>query len=299
MGVDACVRNMQCIRIVATMSRESGLGRELVSRAARRAFRELAVGTYLAEIDGMWQDEGFAPGPENRETGQRRSLYQSYLDAVDWTHKAQVTRALRVLEMTARNAEPDHAQRAFDLLRRDGYEIGSDGRIIGGPVAAAPVLREESLANLVEAGAIRDHLDRIGRALEQEDPAQAIGSAKELVESTAKVVLRELGETVVDKDDLPALVRQASLVLGVSPQSVGADASDGVKKILGGAIVITTGLAELRNRGYGTGHGPGRQRVGLGPRHAHLAVAGARLWCEFMLDTLADPEAPWRKNGVH
>jgi hypothetical protein len=23
----------------------------------------------------------------------------------------------------------------------------------------------------------------------------------------------------------------------------------------------------------------------------------ARLWCEFMLDTLADPNAPWRRSG--
>ena len=50
------------------MSTEAGFGNELVSKAARRAFRELAAETYLAEIDGMWQDEGFAPGPENNET---------------------------------------------------------------------------------------------------------------------------------------------------------------------------------------------------------------------------------------
>jgi len=195
-----------------------------------------------------------------------------------------------------RAIEPQYAQAAFDLLRRDGYEVSPEGRISGGPVVAGPVLREQSLANLADAGAIREHLDRIGRALEHEDPAQAIGSAKELVESTAKVVLREVGETVDERDDLPALVRQASLALGVYPQSLGPDGSEGVKKILGGAITVTTGLAEFRNRGYGTGHGAGERRVGLRPRHAHLAVAGARLWCEFMLDTLTDPAARWRKD---
>jgi hypothetical protein len=42
---------------------------------------------------------------------------------------------------------------------------------------------------------------------------------------------------------------------------------------------VTTGLAELRNRGYGTGHGPTGERVGLHPRHTHLAVDTAMTWC--------------------
>jgi hypothetical protein len=124
------------------------------------------------------------------------------------------------------------------------------------------------LANLIDASVIREHLDRIGRAFENEDPAQAIGSAKELVESTAKVVLRERGRPY-----------QATLALGVHPntQSPGPDGSDAVKKGLGGAVAITTGLAELRNRGFGTGHGTAAAPGGLGPRYAHLAAAGARL----------------------
>ncbi len=58
---------------------------------------------------------------------------------------------------------------------------------------------------------------------------------------------------------------------------------------------VATGVAELRNRGYGTGHGATGARVGLHTRHAHLAVNAAITWCQLMLDTLADPNAPWRK----
>ncbi|MGH3960669.1 abortive infection family protein [Mycobacterium sp.] len=50
--------------------------------------------------------------------------------------------------------------------------------------------------------------------------------------------------------------------------------------------------------GLGTGHGPATARVGLGTRHAHLAVNAALTWCQLMLDTLADPEAPWRKGQL-
>jgi abortive infection Abi-like protein len=58
---------------------------------------------------------------------------------------------------------------------------------------------------------------------------------------------------------------------------------------------MALGIAELRNRGYGTGHGPARAPVGLRPRHAQLAGRAALTWCQLMLDTLADAEAPWQK----
>lgn len=274
---------------------------DLVSKAARRAFRELATGTVLREIEGMWQDEGFAPGPPDPDlTGERRSLYQSYLDSVDWTDQGHVRRALRVFEQTARGYEPEYAKNAYDLLGRDGYRILDNGRIAGGPIVD---LREGALAGLSDAAAIRENLGRISRAIEHDDPALAIGSAKELSESTAKVVLAELGGVVGQRDDLPKLVQDAQVALGVHPTSIdaGPDTSTAVKKILGGATSVTTGIAELRNRGFGTGHGQGQVRVGLRSRHAHLAVSGAKMWCEFMLDTSPTQTLPGarRKPASH
>ena len=39
----------------------------------------------LREIDGLFDDEGFTPsGVPNHESGQRRSLVQSYFDGIDW-----------------------------------------------------------------------------------------------------------------------------------------------------------------------------------------------------------------------
>jgi hypothetical protein len=252
-------------------------------------------GTVLREIDSMWQDEGFAPNSDEDPVvgGQRVSRFQSFLDAVDWTDPDHVERALRVFEMALHPIDRQYLGKVLLLLERDGYTLREDGRITGVP---SVVLREDALAGLTDPAAIRDHLDRISRAIEDGDAAQAIGSAKELVESTAKLVLLERGLPVDDKDDLPGLVRAAQTAIGVHPTNIsaGPDGSDAVKKILGGVITVANGLAELRNRA-GTGHGPGSRRVGLSARHARLAVAGARLWCEFMLDTLADDGAPWRK----
>jgi hypothetical protein len=77
----------------------------------------------------------------------------------------------------------------------------------------------------------------------------AIGTAKELIESTAKTVLQERGLGINDKDDLPALVKQAQEALGLHPSSAqpGPDSTDAVKRILGGLMNITAGLGELRN----------------------------------------------------
>ncbi|WP_442874497.1 abortive infection family protein [Amycolatopsis sp. NBC_00438] len=63
----------------------------------------------------------------------------------------------------------------------------------------------------------------------------------------------------------------------------GPDGADALKNILGGVSVIAIGLAELRNRGYCTGHGqaraPGRARrtprTAHGQRRDHLVSAAA------------------------
>lgn len=158
-----------------------------------------------------------------------------------------------------------------------------------------PDLPVQSLANLRDPAAILDNLARIQRAITT-DPAQAVGSSKELIESTAKVVLIERGEPVDDKMDLPELVKNAQQALRLHPSqsTPGPDGTDAVKKILGGASAIAIGVAELRNRGFGTGHGAAGQRIGLRARHAHLAVNAALTWCQLMLDTLSDTAAPWR-----
>lgn len=104
-------------------------------------------------------------------------------------------------------------------------------------VEAKPIdtrLPQRSLADLQDPSAILEHLQRIQRAIVT-DPARVIGSAKELIESTAKVVLTELGQPVDDKADVPALVKDAQIALGLHPssQATGPDSNDAVKKILG------------------------------------------------------------------
>ncbi len=253
------------------------------------------TGSTVGEISTAFQDEGFAPNPDctYEDSSVRRVTTQAHLEAIDWTDPRQVAKALRVFERLMHGFEPQYTEQLRHALRRDGYVSESE---TGHIVSAGAQFAESSLVGLKDVSAIREQLDRVQRAI-ADDPALAVGSAKELIESTAKVVLAERGLPINEKADLPELVRQAQQALGLHPSSAapGPDSTEAVKRILGGVSTIAMGLAELRNRGYGTGHGVAGPRVGLRPRHAHLAVNAAFTWCQLMLDTLADQEAPWRQ----
>jgi len=245
----------------------------------------------------MWEDQGFvASGDPNEETGQRRGLWHEFEDNVDWTDLDHVKRVLRVYETLLEELGDDALAVTRRFLARHDFVLDDDRRLTftrDSAIAAASRV-PQSLHTLREPDMILDSFNRIDRAIGA-DPAQAIGSAKELIEATAKTVLDELGVAFDDKTvKLPWLIDTAQRELGLHPQTVapGPDGSNATKRILGGLSNIAIGLAELRNEGWGTGHAA--RRPGLHSRHAHMAVGAAHTWCQVILDTLADPTAPWR-----
>ena len=280
---------------------------DLISPRTREAVRDHMSGTVVREIDEMWLDEGFPPADDPEPVGDEGvTRFQGYLNNVDWTDAAHVARAIRVFQAALNfmfasggqwdaNWDPSQEiQRLRRLFARDGYTLTDAGEITGGPMSAiAPAV----LSNLTDPAVILGHISRIDAAIEHEDPAQAIGSAKELVESTAKLILKDRGFSFTKDDDMTALVNRAMEALAIHPKSAstGPDGGGAVKRILGSTISVTGGMTELRNS-YGTGHGPADTPSALGVRHARLAINSARLWCDFMIETLTDPRAPWRAN---
>jgi hypothetical protein len=128
-------------------------------------------------------------------------------------------------------------------------------------------------------------------------PAKSIAEPAYYFGDTPLAWLDQRGVAYDKNEDIIALIHRSQEAIGLSPAKVpttGPDRGGSIKRILGGASSVAIGVAELRNQ-YGTGHGSGRVRAGLGARHAHLAVNAAFMWCQLMLDTLADPDAPWRK----
>jgi hypothetical protein len=166
--------------------------------------------------------------------------------------------------------------------------VDHHGVIRGGSAAA---LGELPLEALSDAGAIFEHLDRITEATDR-DPVLAISGAKALIEATTKLTLHELGEDVDERSDLPALIKRAQKALGLHPEVLAPDAkgADVIKRTLSGLSQIAVSVAELRNL-YGPDHGRSRPVSGLGPRHAHLAVGAAAVYCRMLLETLAARQA--------
>jgi hypothetical protein len=290
-------------------------GRDLISQRTRRAFREhLVFSSTLQEIAGMFEDEGIARSSDmpavsgEHRTPQRstslstwldrtaeRTLVERYYATVNWTSARDVGRVLQVYETILHRVGRDVAvhEELVNHLRRDGYFVLQGSSIQGlEDKALAPELPTEALT---DATSIYEHLDRMSRSMD-DDPALAISAARALIEATTKLVLKELGAAYNEKDKIPALVKAAQQALGLHPDTLAptAKGAESVKRILSSLSQVAIGVAELRNE-YGPDHGRTQTTAGLGARHAHLAVGCAGAYCRLLLETLADPAAPWRQ----
>ncbi len=181
-----------------------------------------------------------------------------------------------------------------EVLAFDDIEIVEDYRRFGGIVwkyqrrarVSPPALDAMAkLATNLNLNAVSEQLRRIDEALPG-DPAQAIGQAKEMVESVCKEILDAREVAYGKSDDVADLVSKVRSELSLLPHQHAADkkGADAIKRTLGNLGQIVQSIAELRND-YGTGHGWANGRRGLQPRHARLVVGSAATLCAFLLDT--------------
>jgi hypothetical protein len=191
-------------------------------------------------------------------------------------------------------------------------EDGVVGKLLGGlvqyletddrgPKPAPPLLaRCKAAALRLEAGAAGvallraavepldlPYLDRQIARMEgavSSDPALAIGTAKDLIESVSKTVLRERGSPAPDNLDLLPLAKrllqqlQGEHLLDATSQPGG----EVVRRVLANLTSVAQGIAELRNR-HGTGHGKEGLTADADPSLALLAVCAAAAYCRFVL----------------
>jgi hypothetical protein len=139
-----------------------------------------------------------------------------------------------------------------------------------------------------DASHMQDQINRMAASIEA-DPALAIGSAKELVETCCKTILSERGKPANGGEDLLELVKAVRAELQLLPGDVpnAAKGADSIKRILNNLATVVQGLAELRSL-YGTGHGRDGKSKGVKPRHARLAVNAASALTVFLFDTHRD-----------
>ena len=122
--------------------------------------------------------------------------------------------------------------------------------------------------------------------MQSENPTEAIGKAKELIESCCKTILDENGVNWDKNWDVGQLTGETVKLLKLMPKDIPdtAPAANEIKAILGNLRVIASNLAALRNP-FGSGHGKSATYKGLEERHAKLAVGSSITLVSFLWDT--------------
>ena len=133
-------------------------------------------------------------------------------------------------------------------------------------------------------------------SMQSTNPTNAIGMAKELIESCCKTILEGLGIAWSKTDDVPQLTNKTMDALNLLPANVqetdqGADA---IKAVLGNLRAIPSKLAEIRNP-FGSGHGKSASFQGLEERHAKLAVGSSITFVDFIWSTYENQKKTGRK----
>jgi hypothetical protein len=277
------------------------MSQELLSIKTRQVFRESMVGWVLREISDEFDaakvdcDHSFQPPV----SGQRRTLVEQYYHTVDWADPEHVRRVLQVFENVLHRAENlaeemtytpgwkeqrnKEVDQLIHFLQRDGFQW-EGGRIVSG--AGIPSLASiKDTAAVFDAKHMADQIRRMESSVES-DPSLAIGTAKELIETCCKTILSERGKPVTGTPDVSTLTKETLKELKLIPEGIheAKRGADVIKRLLSNLGTIGNGLAELRGL-YGTGHGKHGRTIGLGTRHAKLAVGAAATLTVFLFET--------------
>jgi hypothetical protein len=276
------------------------MARDLISKKTRYEFREYFVGVVLREIE-MEFDAADVPFEKTYDppiSGARRSLVEQYYHAVDWTKWIHVRKVLTVYENVLTHLEDvtngatyfgdrEWAGRTFRSLQkwleRDGYKY-QEGKLL--PVGKHHALMDISdTTSHFDVPELHRQVERMKSAID-DDPSLAIGTAKELIETTCKTILRERGIELDQNIDITQLVKETRKVLGLIPESIPnfAKGAETIRRLLSNLGNVAQGLGELRNL-YGTGHGKHGSSKGLSARHARLAVGTAATLATFLFET--------------
>lgn len=270
---------------------------DIISKKTKSEFKEFFVTTTLREIERYFDNHNviFRVHSDNADFGgQRRTLVENYYAGIDWKNTSDCKKILNVfsdvlndLNETENTWNSEHNKQWFNklknLLVRDGFSF-TNGKLF----SVGQVVNFDDLQNatdLLDKTHFQEYIDRIKKSI-NEDPGLAIGSTKELVESTLKTILSKSDIAFDKNDDVPRLLKSVQKALDLVPDSIddAKKGSDLIKVLLSNLSQVVIKLTELRNL-YGTGHGKENARRGLNERHAKLAVGAGITLSTFLLET--------------
>lgn len=195
---------------------------------------------------------------------------------------------LKFLAMTVHprvRTNPDEVSKLTEIYNKhldaDGFEVAQTDEISGKPIysgrqkaigQAHLVAKKVEIKKYLNTAYVNSKINTMTDAIHK-DTDLAIGTAKELLETTCKSILKQKGASIDPNWTLPQLLKETTSSLDFTPKEADdpAKADKAIRQILGGIASIVHGVAELRN-GYGTGHGKDADFKGLEIKYAKLFV---------------------------
>lgn len=237
---------------------------------------------------------------DNRFSNAYDDIYQHMVRNTDWSYDWIYTDArinllhcddevyLRFLAMTLHPLVRSNEQQRDRLLDNynthlapSGFEILQMGDIAGKPVfkgdkrqagQAQLVANRGEIKKYLNTAYVNSKIDVMLTAIHK-DTDVAIGTAKELLETVCKSILKQKGEKIDPDWSLSRLIKETSNRLDFRPRVADdpARAEQSIRQVLAGIATIVQGVTELRNA-YGTGHGKEADFKGLEAKYAKLLV---------------------------
>lgn len=184
-----------------------------------------------------------------------------------------------------------------NLIREDGFEFYVIDHISGREVYgyrkivfldSTQSLNIENLKKVSEE-INSDYINKQIAIMEhnqRENPTEAIGKAKELLETICKTILNRLDKEIDESWEIQTLTAKTYKALKLSPDDVkDGPLSQTIKQILGGLNSVSSGMASLRNS-YGSGHGKNEYFKPLPERYAKLAIGSVSTLVVFLWETM-------------
>jgi AbiJ N-terminal domain 3/Abortive infection C-terminus len=179
-------------------------------------------------------------------------------------------------------------------LVADGYEIIQVSEISGKPVFEGRqkvigmshlIAKKAEIKKYLNTEYVNNKINLMNESVST-DTDLAIGTAKELIETACKSILKKHGSESNPEWNLGKLLKETSEILDFKPKKASDpdNADTSIKQILKGITTMINGVAELRNA-YGTGHGKDADFKMLESKYAKLIVGTVSELVVFLLAT--------------
>lgn len=240
------------------------------------------------------------PSKDHRYTNAYDDIYQHMVNNTDWDsdwlyNDPRINLSycdddtyLRFLALTLHprvRTDTDEIHKLVEIynkhLDNGGFEVIQTDEISGKPIftgrqkvigQAGLLAKKVEIKKYLNTEYINGKIDIMNDAI-RKDTDLAIGTAKELLETTCKSILKQKVVAVDSNWTLPQLLKTTTNALDFTPKEAAnpESAERSIKQILGGISSIVHGVSELRNS-YGTGHGKDADFKALEAKYAKLLV---------------------------